>query len=112
MTVHDRTRLIGELNSFYAGSVNPVTGVYAIGFFVAVFVKILLITLGVLLALTGCSSLGPQLLTLRDGTQFITSGAVEFNRASKMYEYVDTKGRTILLEPNLVRSVEPYRARQ
>lgn len=66
----------------------------------------------IMLVLSGCSSMGPQLLTLRDGTQFITSGAVEFNRASRLYEYVDSKGRTVLLEPDLIRSVEPYRPRK
>ncbi len=76
------------------------------------FVKNLFIIPIIMLVLSGCSSMGPQLLTLRDGTQFITSGAVEFNRASRLYEYVDSKGRTVLLEPDLIRSVEPYRPRK
>ncbi|MBA1228507.1 YgdI/YgdR family lipoprotein [Pseudomonas viridiflava] len=57
------------------------------------------------LMLTGCST--PSVVTLQDGTQYITKDAPKTKSRDGFYEFEDISGKTIRIKAGEVATVKP-----
>lgn len=63
------------------------------------------IVAGVFAALAGCST--PTVVTLQNGTQYITQDAPKTKSADGFYEFQDISGKTVRVRADEVATVKP-----
>ena len=58
-----------------------------------------------LLALTGCST--PTVVTLQNGTQYLTTDMPDFKSKDGFYEFEDISGKTVRVNAKEVATIRP-----